>query len=306
MQPTMTRTDGGVSVLALALLAACNDEGSVGVYPSTSDTADDGSTTHHATADDSGGTTSTTSATSTTEPEGSTESGSSTGEIGDVCPPASADIGAILGVHLAETWIFEGRSGISEGICEATAYDGSRLTLECVRIGREPDVHVMGIDGGGPVVADALGQLVGVQDLQLSLPYGLGFFPGFYSFDDFTLRTSSGDLLVLAARGFEGPGGSIVGVEDPEWTAPFAEPNLVDRGCAFRSNPEDDFPGDSQPFAVEVETDQGSMLFFEGQQGSVDRDAVEYEVSVTKAHTHADVCADCPESETAISIVRRP
>lgn len=83
MNLTMTRIEGVASGLALVLFGACNDEGSVGVYPESSGGAED------STSDDSGSTTGTASATDTsadasadtaTESSGATDA---TATIGD-------------------------------------------------------------------------------------------------------------------------------------------------------------------------------------------------------------------------------
>jgi hypothetical protein len=245
-----------------------------------------------------------TTSSSTTDGAAESTAGSSTGGIGEDCPPASADIGAVSSFHLGETWRFEGESGVSEGICSAIDYDGARLRLDCVRVDAGADVHTVGIDGGGPIVDEMLSGIVGMEELRLSLPYAMGFFPGFYSFPHFTLRTSDGELLVLGSYNMAGPGDPVVGVDIEGWTAPFAELGLVGHDCEIRPNRPDTFPSGWQPFALEVGTDDGAVELFDGQQSSVLRDGVAYEVSVTMARIPSEVCDKCPPSEAAFSIVR--
>jgi hypothetical protein len=244
-----------------------------------------------------------TSSSTTPSSSDSADSGSS-GELGDECPPASEDIGAVSALHLGETWTFEGESGISEGLCSAIEYDGARLRIDCVRVDAGPDVHTLGIEGGGPIVAEMLSGIVGMDDLRLSLPYGMGFFPDIYLFPHFTLRTSSGDLLVLASYNTAGPGEPVAVVDIDDWTAPFAELDLVGHDCDFRPNPRETWPESWQPFALEVGTDDGPVSIFDGQQSTVVRDGATYEVSVTIARIPSEVCTKCPESEAAFSIVR--
>jgi hypothetical protein len=85
MHLTMTTIDRsrGASVLAFALLAACTDEGSVGVYPESSGNADDGAT------DESGTSTGSASATDT-----SADASASSGETDEMDETVGDDSGA--------------------------------------------------------------------------------------------------------------------------------------------------------------------------------------------------------------------
>jgi hypothetical protein len=249
---------------------------------------------------------SSTTTTTTTAPDPDTTDSGSSGEPGAACPPASPDIGAVTQIVRAETWTFADDSGISEGVCSATDYDGAQLVLECTRVGEGPEVHTIAIVGGGPVVGGALAAMVGMDELQLFLPYGMGFFPGGWLLWHFSLRSASGDLLVLGSYDWTGPGSSFAPVGVDGWTDPFTELELVDPDCAlvYNSRP-DTWPENWKPFALELGTDDGSVSLFEGQQQSVTAGGSAYEVSVTSARMDIPCGADCPESEIQFSIVRR-
>jgi len=237
-----------------------------------------------------------------------TDSGSagSTGSLGEDCPPPLDDLGSVTHVDPGEAWTFEGESGISDGICSAVEYDGEQLRLQCVRVDRGPDVHDVIMYGGGPVVAELLDAIVGMEELRLSIAYGTGFFPG-YLLPHFTLRDSAGDLLVLHSSNFgAGPGDPVANVGGTGWTTPFTELALVDHGCAFRPNPPDTFPESEQPFALEVGTDDGPVSIFDGGQQTVQVDGAGYEVSVIEASIPSEACMKCPDAQTTFSIVRHP
>lgn len=188
-----------------------------------------------------------------------------------------------------------------------SAYDGELLVLDCIQDGAGADVKVVGIRGGGPIVGDALAAIVGMADLRVSMPYGMGFFPG-YVVPRSSLRTASGELLVLSSIDNVGPGGALAVVDgSPNWAAPFTRAlAAVDLGCEIVLARPDTFPPAWQPFALAVEGDSGEVLVFDGNQAAVEIDGLAYEVSARSARTPTRQCMKCPESETSFSIVRHP
>jgi len=294
-------------IAALVWIGGCADRVDSPEHADTTSGAGSSSASTTGTTADTGPEDDTSSTTTRADPDTTDASSSgSTGAIGEECPPAFDELGTVSHVNLAKTWTFEGESGISEGICGAIEYDGERLRLECLRVDGGPELHEMDMHGGGPVVDELLSAMVGMEELRLSLPYGMGFFPG-YVVSHFTLRRSSGDLLVLASSNFgAGPGDPVANVGVDGWVAPFEDITLVDYGCAFRPNRSDTFPPAEQPFALEVGTDDGSISIFDGQQQTVLLDGVAYEVSVTEASIPSEVCMKCPEAQTTFSIVRHP
>lgn len=247
-----------------------------------------------------------TGAVATSDDSGGTDVGS-TGAPGVDCPQGSLDVGAVTAISLDETWTFEGRSGVSEGDCTATGYDGERLGLQCVRLDGGPEVHTLSIVGGGPVVGDALQAIVGMDGLRLFLPYGMGFFPDIYLTWHFSLRSASGELLVLRSYDWAGPGGSFAQTSVATWADPFAAFAIVDHDCARVDNPQPETaPADWKPFALEVGTDDGVVTFYEGQQQTLTVGGSTWEASVTKARMDIPCPADCATEEIAFSIVRHP
>jgi hypothetical protein len=69
-------------------------------------------------------------------------------------------------------------------------------------------------------------------------------------------------------------------------------------------NRPDTAPDHWTPFALEVETDDGVVSLYDGQQQTVYQGGVTYEVSVARARMDIPCPADCPESEILFSIVR--
>lgn len=279
--------------------------GGIACGPRSGGEGGDSTTTSATTTTTTTTTTSATTTTATTETTAADASeSSSSGNPGADCPPASPEVGAVTHVVRAETWTFADEFGISEGLCSAVDYDGERLQLECTRVGDGLEPHAMAIAGGGPVVADALAAMVGMDGLQLFLPYSKGFFPGFWDLSHFTLRSSANDLLVLGSYDPAAPGEVFAETGVDGWTAPFTELALVDHGCARVDNEPDTAPDHWTPFALEVETDDGVVALFDRQQQTVRQGNATYEVSVTRARMDVPCPADCPDAEIQFSIVR--
>ena len=238
---------------------------------------------------------------STTEPASSDSSESTA--VDDGCPPASKDVAWVSSINLAEAWVWPERSGIATATCDALAYEDGALTLSCVQDDGPLDPVDVLVIGDGLPVTDALASVVGMQELRLAIAYGPGFFPGFVLQPEFTLRSSEDELLILRSATWGGPGVAVADVARG-WAAPFTGLRTVDHGCAFGPGEPDAYPGSKQPFALELETDDGPATVFNREQATVSVAGVAYEVSVERAVVYETVCGDCPPRETWFSIVR--
>jgi hypothetical protein len=285
-------------MVVIVSMAACTGP-SVGDGDAQSDSS--GATTEVITSGMSTTTSSTTSVgsgESTAEPESSSSGSSESTAVDDDCPPALDDLASVSGIDVAKGWVWPEREGIALATCQVTAYDGEDLTLSCLQDEAPQDAVEVRVGGAGSPIAEAMASWVGMQGLRLGIPYGQGFFPGIF-FDDFTLRSAVGELLLLRSAAQAGPGAQIPDVGGVGWALPFSELETVDHGCAFR-------PNDEQPFALELATDDGLVTVFHREQETVMVDGIAYEVSVDRAVVYdtSSCGGECVEADTSFSIVR--
>jgi hypothetical protein len=201
-----------------------------------------------------------------------------------------SDVGHIAWLDAGDAWPYDDTGGPDDAVCTATGYDGAILDLECLRAGDPPDVHAMRLRGIGPIVTEFLESLVGAEDLQVSFRYGMMFHsPGHYFVSTFTVRTSTGELLLLDSGGPASPGDSVEGLERAGWSDPFAELDWVDEGCAYIPNRPNTCPDAERPFALELNTDRGLVSVLDGQHTTIEVDGTSYEAIVT-ARIPTDDC----------------